>query len=60
MSFSIREVALTLAFVTLLLLAKHVPFFAWLPLTEAIGIVCFSFAIYLGVGLMRSEIEAAN
>lgn len=60
MPFQIREVVFTLFVVTVLLAAKHIPALAFLPITHAIGIICFSFAIYLGIGLLRAEAEAAN
>jgi hypothetical protein len=52
----ISEVAAVLALVLALLMAKHVPALALLPLSNMAGIVCFSFAIYLCLKLFEDEV----
>jgi hypothetical protein len=55
--FRIGEVASVLGLVLALILAKHIPFLDWLPLSQATGVVCFTFAIYLSLKLYRAELE---
>ncbi len=52
----VPEVASVLALVLLLLIAKHVPLLAGLPLTSITGIVCFAFAIFLSLRLFQAEL----
>jgi len=51
-----REVAYVLALVLSLLIAKHIPFFSTVPLTNIIGVTCFAFAIYLSLRIYRAEL----
>lgn len=51
-----REVAAVLALVLSLLIAKHIPALAFLPLSHITGIVCFAFAIYLSLRIYRAEL----
>jgi hypothetical protein len=51
-----REVASVLALVLVLLVAKHLPFLAFLPLAHITGVVCFSFAIYLALKIYNAEL----
>ena len=51
-----REVASVLALVFALLVAKHIPFLAALPLAHITGIVCFTFAIYLALKIYHAEL----
>lgn len=57
MPFRPSEVWTVLAIVLIMLGAKHVPMFSFLPMTQAIGIVCFAFAIRLCWGI-RNELMA--
>lgn len=57
MSFDIREVWVVLTTVLILLAAKRVPALEWMPLTKVIGILCFSFAIYLCWGIRNQLIS---
>jgi hypothetical protein len=56
MPVRVPEVASVLALVLLLLIAKQVPFFDALPLTNITGIVCFAFAIFLSLRLFQFEL----
>lgn len=51
-----REVAYVLALVLFLLIAKHIPFFDFMPLSHIAGITCFAFAIYLSLRIYRAEL----
>lgn len=51
-----REVAVVLALVLSLLVAKHLPVFGFLPLANIIGVTCFAFAIYLSLRIYRAEL----
>jgi hypothetical protein len=51
-----REVAYVLTLILSLLIMKHVPFFAFLPLSQITGVVCFTFAIYLSLRIYRAEL----
>lgn len=55
-----REVAAVLTLVTLLMAAKLVPFFAHLPLSNIIGIICAAFSIYLALGIFQDELKRAR
>lgn len=57
MLFRIAEVASVLTLVVGLLVAKHVPLFADLPLAQATGIVCFAFAIFLSLRVYQAELR---
>jgi hypothetical protein len=57
MPVRLSEVAAALAFMLLLLAAKHVPVLAQLPLTQMAGITAFSFAIFLALKLFRYELD---
>ena len=52
-----REVAAVLTLVILLMAAKLVPFFAQLPLSNIIGIICAAFSIYLALGIFQDELK---
>ena len=52
----IPEVASVLALVLTLLIAKHIPFLGFLPLSQMTGIVCFSFAIFLALRIYNAEL----
>jgi len=56
MPVRLHEVASVLALVLLLVIAKHIPFFAALPLANITGIVCFAFAIFLSLRLFQFEL----
>jgi heme A synthase len=56
MPFRISEVIAVLALVGALLLAKHVPLAATLPLSQMAGIVCFAFAIYIALRIYGEEL----
>lgn len=56
MPLRLSEVVAVLAIVLGLLVAKHVPATADLPLSNVTGIVCFSFAIYLSLRLFQLEL----
>jgi hypothetical protein len=51
-----REVALVLSLVLGLLIAKHVPALAFMPIANITGVVCFAFAIYLSLRIYRAEL----
>lgn len=52
----VSEVASVLALVLALVAAKHIPFLAFLPLTQITGIVCFAFAIFMSLRLFQDEL----
>ncbi len=52
----VPEVASVLALVAILLIAKHLPVVSALPLTQATGIVCFGFAIFMSLRLFQGEL----
>ena len=52
----VPEVASVLAFVALLLVAKHLPIVSDLPLTQMTGIVCFAFAIFMSLRIFQFEL----
>ena len=56
MPVRVPEVASVLALLLLLFIAKQLPFFAALPITSIMGIVSFSFAIFLSLRLFQSEL----
>jgi hypothetical protein len=56
MPVRVPEVASVLALLLLLLIAKQIPFFAVLPITSIMGIVSFSFAIFLALRLFQFEL----
>ena len=56
MLFRFVEVVSVLTLVTLLLIAKHIPILSGLPLSQATGIVCFAFAIFLSLRIYRAEL----
>lgn len=51
------EVFSVLALVTALIAAKHIPLVNQLPLAQVIGIVCFSFAIFLSLRIYQAELS---
>jgi hypothetical protein len=51
-----QEVAVSLLIVMGLMVCKHVPFFAGLPVTEVTGIACFSAAIFFAYRLMQIDL----
>ena len=56
MPVRVSEVASVLALLLLLLIAKQLPLFAGLPITNIMGIVSFSFAIFLSLRLFQAEL----
>ena len=52
-----REVIVVLIAVTLLTVAKYVPFGAHLPLSNIIGLICAAFSIYLALGIFQDELK---
>lgn len=56
MPFRIAEVIAVLLVVGALLVAKHIPLLATLPLAQLAGIVCFTFAIYMALRLYQQEL----
>ena len=52
----VSEVASVLALVAALLIMKHLPVVSALPLTQATGIVCFAFAIFMSLRLFQFEL----
>jgi hypothetical protein len=54
--FRFHEVFAVLTLVVALLAAKHVPLLSGLPLAQATGIVCFSFAIFLSLRIYSAEL----
>ena len=52
----VPEVASVLALVATLLIMKHLPVVSALPLTQATGVVCFAFAIFLSLRLFQFEL----
>ncbi len=56
MPVRVPEVASVLALLLVLLIAKQIPFFDVLPIKNVMGIVCFSFAIFLSLRLFQFEL----
>jgi hypothetical protein len=56
MPVRVPEVASVLALVLILMIAKRLPFFDGVPLTNITGIVCFAFAIFLSLRLFQFEL----
>lgn len=56
MLFRIWEVGAVLAAVFALTVAKHIPLFDGLPLSQISGILCFSFAIFLSLRIYLAEL----
>lgn len=56
MLIRLHEVGSVLALVLLLIIAKHIPLFQSLPLSNITGIVCFAFAIFLSLRLFQFEL----
>lgn len=56
MLFRFSEVSAVLAVVAALTLAKRFPLFDGLPLAQATGIICFSFAILLSLRIFEAEL----
>jgi hypothetical protein len=56
MLFRSAEVVSVLAFVVVLLVAKHIPIINELPLAHLTGIVCFAFAIFLSLRIYNAEL----
>jgi hypothetical protein len=50
-----QEVAVALSVVTALLVAKHLPIVSQLPLARVIGILCFGYAIFLSLRLLKAD-----
>jgi hypothetical protein len=50
-----QEVAVALTVVVILLAAKHLPVVSQLPLARVIGILCFGYAIFLSLRLLKSD-----
>jgi hypothetical protein len=56
MPVRVPEVASVLALLLILLIAKQFPMFEGLPLKNIMGIIAFSFAIFLSLRLFQSEL----
>jgi hypothetical protein len=56
MPVRVSEVASVLALLLILLIARQVPFFAGVPIKSIMGIVSFSFAIFLSLRLFQFEL----
>lgn len=56
MPFRVAEVIAVLFVVGAILVAKHVPVLATLPLAQMAGIVCFAFAIYMALRIFQQEL----
>ena len=56
MPVRVPEVASVLALLLVLLIAKQFPMFAGLPIKNIMGIVAFSFAIFLSLRLFQFEL----
>ena len=56
MPIRLHEVASVLALLLLLLIAKQIPYFEGLPIKHIMGIVSFSFAIFLSLRLFQFEL----
>ena len=50
-----QEVAVALSVVIALLVAKHIPFVSQLPLARVIGILCFGYATFLSLRLLKAD-----
>jgi hypothetical protein len=57
MLFRSAEVVSVLMLVVALIVAKHLPISAGLPLSQVTGIVCFMFAIYLSLRIYSAELK---
>lgn len=57
MLFRSAEVVSVLMLVVTLIIAKHLPLFSGLPLSQITGIVCFMFAIYLSLRIYNAELK---
>ena len=55
LSLKWQEVAVALTVVVALVIARHVPMLAGLPLARVTGIACFGYAIFLSLRLLQSE-----
>ena len=60
MPVRVPEVASVLALLLILLIAKQFPMFAGLPLKNIMGIISFSFAIFLSLRLFQFELQKAE
>lgn len=56
MPVRVSEVAAALSLMLVLLAAKQVPLFGFLPLSQMAGITAFSFAIFLALRLYQYEL----
>ncbi len=56
MPVRVTEVAAVLSLLLILLIAKQIPFFAELPIKNIMGIISFSFAIFLSLRLFQFEL----
>jgi hypothetical protein len=56
MPVRVSEVASVLALLLILLIARQVPLFAGVPIKSIMGIVSFSFAIFLSLRLFQFEL----
>lgn len=56
MPVRVPEVASVLALLLILLIAKHIPVFAGVPISNVMGIVSFAFAIFLSLRLFKFEL----
>ena len=60
MPVRVPEVAAVLSLLLILLIAKQIPFFAVLPIGSIMGIISFSFAIFLSLRLFQFELARAG
>ena len=56
MPIRLHDVASVLALLLLLLIARQIPYFDGLPIKSIMGIVSFSFAIFLSLRLFQFEL----
>ncbi len=56
MPVRVPEVAAVLALLLILLIAKQIPLFAGVPISNVMGIVAFAFAIFLSLRLFKFEL----
>jgi hypothetical protein len=56
MPVRLHEVASVLALLLVLLIAKQIPYFDGVPIRNIMGIVSFSFAIFLSLRLFQFEL----
>ncbi len=60
MPVRVPEVASVLALLLVLLIAKHVPLFAGVPISNVMGVIAFAFAIFLALRLFNFELARSR